>query len=231
MIAVPYLGSVSPRGGYAARIQVGQRRRPARNTASIEPMIFVYRACRVSDMSTGIWGLLNYGLANYRGSGTEASFTTKGYTTAGVATTKSPQAAFYYACMGLNGAKQLALFALRCTDEAHQTGSVQLQAVGKVKGADGAPLAGFEQAFRSVEATEEVILPSVLKSDILGYYTVRQEGGLYDLDAWTAVQGSSQEQSAAQKLIEAHVSELKQSHGGQINQDVLLDLTDLFMGK
>lgn len=192
-------------------------------------MNIVFRGCRVSDLQTGLWALLNYGLANYRTTSTAATFTTAGFTTAGLSTTLSPQVAFCYACLGLGGG-QTAVFALKCSDTAFGNGSVEAQALAQIYAADGSPNPGYDTTARSVTATREVVLPSVERPDVLGYFTVQNAALQFDINTWTTVAGSSAEQVIGQRYIQTGVDLLKQRFGGSISGDNLATMNAEFLG-
>lgn len=191
--------------------------------AWLEMKKVTYRACRVSDLCSDFWGLFNYGLANHRGTETSASFTEDGYTTHGLATSESPLVAFLYGCMQAGHGHEIAVFAIQVQDEVARVGSVKLQALSR--GIDvGAA------CIRSVDEQCEVVLPNVKRSDILGYYTLKVNGGIYSLNAWSPVLGDFELQSISMKLIEAHVSILAKEHAGQINETVRTNEINRLMG-
>ncbi len=192
-------------------------------------MLLVFRGCRVSDLSTGVWALLNYGLANYRGTSTVATFTQMGFTTAGLSTTVSPRVAFCYSCLGL-AANQTAVFAIKCSDAAYGSGSVEEQAARKICNSKGIPLPGYETAVKSVRSTREITLPNVLRNDVLGYYTVLKQELRFNLDVWTTVGGTADEQEVARRFIVTDIAGVRVDNGGHITDDVLLDINSKFLG-
>lgn len=193
-------------------------------------MNIVFRGCRVSDLQTGVWALLNYGLANYRTTSTLATFTTAGFTTAGLSTTLSPEVAFCYACLGLGGGQQVALFALKCDDTAFGNGSVEAQARAQIYAADGSPNPGFGTTARSVSATREVVLPSIARPDVLGNYTVQKAALQFDIVTWTTVAGTPDEQVIGRRYIETGVLLTKQRFGGSIVDNDLATMNAEFLG-
>ncbi|MBE0437074.1 MAG: hypothetical protein IBX56_14880 [Methylomicrobium sp.] len=183
----------------------------------------VYRACRRTDLIEGVWSFFNYGLANYRGSNVNATFTQNGYNTHGIATTADPVVAFMYACMQADGGHDIAVFAICVEDEVARAGSVKLQAISN-------GVARNTACWQSVDAQNEVVLPSVKRSDILGFYSVRTRSGFYDLGDWTDVEGDTQLKKLTRNLIKSSVTDFARRYGGLVSQQIHQKEIDRMMG-
>lgn len=172
----------------------------------------VYRGCRVSDLCNEFWGFFNYGLANFRGTNVNATFTPTGYNTHGLATTEDPLVAFCYSCMQIAPGNEIAVFAMTIDYAAARAGSVLHQAIAQNLHTDD----NYAQAWRSAQAQQEIVLPSIERASILGYYTVQLGGGNYSLNAWTTVNGTTEMQTLARDLIAACVETFRVASGGNI---------------
>jgi hypothetical protein len=186
----------------------------------------VYRGCRVSDLCSEFWGFFNYGLANFRVTNVNANFNPAGYNTSGLATTEDPVVAFCYACMQIPHGNAMAVFAMTIDDAAARAGSIQHQAIAQNLHTNP----DYTKAWRSAKAQQEIVLPSIARQSILGYYTVQSGGGNYSINAWTAVNGTEEMQRLASNIIAESIQIFRDASGGNITGDHIAAEISRLMG-
>ncbi|MDQ1834539.1 hypothetical protein [Massilia scottii] len=186
-------------------------------------MQIVYRACRRSDLTTGLRSLLNQGLANHRGSDVNAIFGNAGYRTNGMSSTTDPLVAFTYACMQAAGAHEIVVFAIVIDFKTANAGLVQRQATEQ-------NIAPDSVTGKSVAAQREVVLPNVSRSALLGHYAIRKRGDFFELGHWTAMEGNVQMQSHARLALSHAVMQFARRCGGVVSEQMCEKELNRMMG-
>jgi hypothetical protein len=186
-------------------------------------MPIVYRACRRSDLISGLWSLFNYGLANHRGTNVNATFGPAGYHTHGLSSTQDPLVAFTYGCLQANGAHEIVIFAIVIDDNVAIAGHVQRQATEQ-------NIAAGSVTGKSVAAQREIVLPNVNRSALLGFYPIRVRSSFFELGDWNAIGGDATLQEDARHFLHRSVMEFARRFGGMISMQICETELNRLMG-